>query len=89
MPGTSRNLRRSSDRLGTHTESMKVGKTSNVPRDMVVGAIAFQRKIAALKAKGFEPFKNEGLVCACGKTALRTWKNVGWCRKCWEKKGVL
>lgn len=34
----------------------------------------------ALRANGREPYTSQSRLCACGKPALRVWKNIGYCK---------
>ncbi len=75
--GTSKSRTRKSDRVGSHCESFRVRANSLSAHPVEIWRVALKELAIA---KGCEQFTTASRLCACGKPALRVWKNIGYCK---------
>ena len=68
---------RKSDRMRDHVESFRV-REGTLRADRM--PLRLQYRNAVSRERGFVAYTCDSRLCACGKPALRTWKNVGYCK---------
>lgn len=76
---------RHEERLGVRSNALGM----SVPYDNWKAGQLYATKIAKLKALGCPIYTTQSRSCQCGQPALRVWKNVGWCKGCYEKGVVI
>ena len=81
--GTSKHRPRKSDSHGEQRESLRVGFDKMMTHYGAIKAISdtadFRRRRRE-ELHGANAYSCDSRLCACGKPALRTWHNVGYCK---------
>ncbi len=70
-------VHRKSDRMNNHAESFRVSGRALWANPMPDRLLC---RNAIARERGQVQYTTESRLCACGKVALRVWKNVGYCK---------